>query len=195
MWHPALRISTDFKNVVKTTIVAALHVLILVASLTTLRGIDYVCSVSGDALCGNQTAFVCAGRIRRWKRGICPCLSFVWTCQNPCGSMEYWFATYADGGYQVAQSLFAIGTFTVRNGTHQGTPDKIPVAEILIFIFSAISEELGLIFALCLILICVSCYVMFLNIAMQLRNVFYKLVALGLGTRQNFQVISAPLAA
>ena len=30
------------------------------------------------------------------------------------------------------------------------------------------SEEMGLIFALCMILICVSCYVMFLNIAMQL---------------------------
>ena len=47
---------------------------------------------------------------------------------------------------------------------------------------------MGLIYAMCLILICVSCYVMFLNIAMQLRNVFYKLVALGLGTCYIFQV-------
>lgn len=45
-----------------------------------------------------------------------------------------------------------------------------------------------MIFALCLILICVSCYVMFLNIAMELRNPFYKLVALGLGTCYIFQV-------
>ena len=37
-------------------------------------------------------------------------------------------------------------------------------------------------------LVCVSCYVMFLNIAMQLRNMFYKLVALGLGTCYIFQV-------
>ncbi|MGN1266845.1 MAG: FtsW/RodA/SpoVE family cell cycle protein, partial [Dorea sp.] len=35
---------------------------------------------------------------------------------------------------------------------------------------------------------CVSCYVMFLNIAMQLHNMFYKLVALGLGTCYIFQV-------
>ncbi len=42
------------------------------------------------------------------------------------------------------------------------------------------TEEMGLIFTLCLILVCVSCYVMFLNIAMELRNFFYKLVALGL---------------
>ena len=45
-----------------------------------------------------------------------------------------------------------------------------------------------MIFSLCLILICVSCYVMFLNIAMELRNQFYKLVALGLGTCYIFQV-------
>ena len=47
---------------------------------------------------------------------------------------------------------------------------------------------MGVIYALCLILICVSCYVMFLNIAMELRNNFYKLIALGLGTCYIFQV-------
>ena len=45
-----------------------------------------------------------------------------------------------------------------------------------------------MIFALCLILICVSCYVMFLTIDMELKNQFYKLVALGLGTCYVFQV-------
>ena len=42
--------------------------------------------------------------------------------------------------------------------------------------------------ALCMILVCVSCYVMFLNIAMQLHDMFYKMVALGLGTCYIFQV-------
>ena len=55
-------------------------------------------------------------------------------------------------------------------------------------VHSAIAEELGLVFALCLILIFVSCYIMFLNIAMQLHDQFYKLVALGLGTCYIFQV-------
>ena len=71
-------------------------------------------------------------------------------------------------------------------GLFQGMPEKIPVADED-FIFSAVSEEMGLIFALCIILICVSCYVMFLNIAMQLHNMFYKMVALGLGTCYIFQ--------
>lgn len=91
------------------------------------------------------------------------------------------FAVYDSGGYQLAQSLFAIGTGGwLGMGLCQGQPDKIPVAAED-FIFSAIAEELGIVFAMCLILICLSCYIMFLNIAMQLRNQFYKLVALGLG--------------
>ena len=72
-------------------------------------------------------------------------------------------------------------------GLFQGQPDTIPVASSD-FIFSAICEEMGLIFGLCMTVVCVSCYVMFLNIAMQLRNMFYKLVALGLGTCYIFQV-------
>ena len=54
--------------------------------------------------------------------------------------------------------------------------------------FAAIAEELGGIFAICLILICMSCYIMFLNIAMRLSNRFYRLVALGLGTMYAVQV-------
>lgn len=72
-------------------------------------------------------------------------------------------------------------------GLISGLPDEIPVADTD-FIFAAISEEMGLILSLCLILVCVSCYVMFLNIALALRNRFYKLVALGLGTCYIFQV-------
>lgn len=58
-----------------------------------------------------------------------------------------------DAGYQVAQSLFAIGTGGwFGMGLGEGMPNKIPVAETD-FIFSAISEELGAFFAICLILV------------------------------------------
>ena len=101
--------------------------------------------------------------------------------QDPIG-------TYSGSGYQVAQSLFAIGTGSwFGTGLFQGQPDTIPVSETD-FIFSAITEEMGVIFSLCIILICVSCYVMFLNIAMEIHNTFYKYVALGLGTCYIFQV-------
>ena len=56
------------------------------------------------------------------------------------------------------------------------------------FMFSAIAEEMGTIFGVCLILVCMSCFIMFINIAMKLTNRFYRLVALGLGTTYAVQV-------
>lgn len=92
-------------------------------------------------------------------------------------------------GYQISQSLFAIGTggwFGL--GLNQGYPKKIPVVS-KDFIFSAISEEMGGVFALCLILVCASCFLMIMNVAMRLKDPFYKLTAVGLGTFYATQVI------
>ena len=88
----------------------------------------------------------------------------------------------------MAQGLFAIcagGWF--GTGLYEGVPDTIPVAT-QDFIFSAICEELGGIFAICLILVCMSCFLMIVNISMRLSKRFYKLIALGLGTEYAFQV-------
>jgi cell division protein FtsW (lipid II flippase) len=94
-----------------------------------------------------------------------------------------------DQGYQVSQSLFGIGTGSWFGlGLGQGKPSKIPVVE-KDFIFSAIAEEMGGIFAICLLLVCVSCFFMMMNIAMQMRDSFYRLVALGLGTLYAMQVL------
>ncbi len=91
-------------------------------------------------------------------------------------------------GYQVSQSLFAIGTGGwFGMGLSIGLPTSIPVVDSD-FIFSAISEEMGGLFAVCLILICISTFVMFINIAMKLSNNFYKLIALGLSIMYIFQV-------
>lgn len=93
-----------------------------------------------------------------------------------------------NSGYQVCQSLFAIGTggwFGL--GLGQGRPDKIPVVT-KDFVFAAISEEMGGVFALCLIMICVSCFFMIMNVAMKLKDDFYRLTAVGLGTLYALQV-------
>lgn len=95
---------------------------------------------------------------------------------------------YHKGGYQVTQSLFAIGTGGwLGMGLGKGLANGIPVAESD-FIFAAIVEEFGGIFSVCLILICLSCFIMFINIAVKLKNMFYKLVALGFGILYIFQV-------
>ena len=91
-------------------------------------------------------------------------------------------------GYQICQSLFAIGTGGWKGlGLYKGTPEKIPVVA-QDFIFSAISEEFGGIFAICLILVCLSCFLLFLKISMKISDQFHRLLALGLGTLYGFQV-------
>ncbi len=92
-------------------------------------------------------------------------------------------------GYQITQSLFAIGTGGwFGMGINRGLPTDIPVVESD-FIFSAISEELGGLFAICVILIFASCFVMFINIALDQEDTFYRLIAIGFSVMFAFQVI------
>lgn len=101
--------------------------------------------------------------------------------QNP-------FAYIDKEGYQITQSLFAIGTGGwLGMGLNRGLPTGIPVVEND-FIFSAISEEFGGLFAVCLILIYVSCFVMFINIAIRQEDGFYRLTACGIAVLFVFQV-------
>ena len=65
-------------------------------------------------------------------------------------------------------------------GLYQGMPYKIPVVE-KDFAFAAVSEELGGIFAVCVLLICLGCFIQFMMIAARMQAVFYKLIAFGLG--------------
>ncbi len=72
-------------------------------------------------------------------------------------------------------------------GLGKGLPSSVPVVESD-FVFSAISEELGGVFAICLILVYLSSYIMFVNIAMKMKKQFYKLTAFGLSVVFIFQV-------
>lgn len=91
-------------------------------------------------------------------------------------------------GYQITQSLFAIGTGSwFGMGLTQGSPSDIPVVQSD-FIFSAIAEEFGVFFAICLILIYLGVFVHFLQIAMDVKDRFYKLVAYGFSICFIFQV-------
>ena len=56
------------------------------------------------------------------------------------------------------------------------------------FIFAAVSEEMGGIFAICVLLICLGCFIQFMMIAASMQAVFYKLIAFGLGIEYISQV-------
>jgi len=106
--------------------------------------------------------------------------------------VEAWrnpWAHYDTGGYQVIQSLFALSTGGwLGSGLGNGRPSTIPVVESD-FIFSAICEELGVVFGLCLILIYLSSFIALINIASKCRDLFYKYVTFGCAVCYITQVI------
>lgn len=180
--------STEFSQVVKTTLVAALHVVILVLSrdlggalifFVAYLVMLYVATKSRVYFFGGLAAGSVASVIAYFLFNHVRVRVLAW--RDPLGHYEL-------EGNQVSNSLFAIGTGGwFGMGLNQGMPNRIPEVR-KDFIFSAIAEEFGGIFALCLILVCICCFLMFLNIAMQMKDRFYKYVALGLGTIYGFQV-------
>ncbi len=180
--------NVDRKRLIITTSIAALHVLILIASkdlgsafifFVTYTMMLYVATENVLYLFGGFFStflglFIASQLFSHVKQRI-----VAW--KNPLSVID-------KEGYQVCQSLFAIGTggwFGL--GLCQGRPDKIPVV-VQDFIFAAISEELGGVFALCIIMICISCFLMILNISIEMKDSFYQMIALGLGTTYAIQV-------
>lgn len=91
-------------------------------------------------------------------------------------------------GYQITQSLFAIGTGgTFGMGIYQGMPESIPVVDED-FIFSAICEEYGVIFGIMLILITVNVFLTFIQTAFKCKDNFYRLCVIGFSVQYIFQV-------
>lgn len=180
--------STSFKTVLLVTGIASLHILILVVSKdlgsALILFVTYVFMLfvatgnwlylftgAGGGTLASLLAFQLFGHVR----------TRVAAWSNP-------WSDIAGKGYQITQSLFAIGTGGwFGMGLYQGMPRKIPVVE-KDFIFAAVSEELGAVFALCLLFICLGCFLQFMMIAGRMQAVFYKLIAFGLGTIYIIQV-------
>ena len=91
-------------------------------------------------------------------------------------------------GYQIAQSLFAIGTGSwFGMGIDAGSPRSIPYVE-QDFIFSAICEEYGILYGICLVAICVSLFLEIVHIAHVCEEPFLKYASYGLGIVYIFQI-------
>ena len=182
-----LREDNSFGNVVKATVIAAVHVLILVAS--TDLGTAFVFFMAYVVV-----IYVATRKARYPLLGLagmsaaCVVAYFLFShvrnrvalWQDPIGNWDI--------SSQLAQGLFGMcsgGWF--GTGLFEGRPDIIPVAT-KDFIFCAICEEMGIIFGICLILLCMSTFLLIINISMKMSKRFYKLIAMGLGTEYATQV-------
>ena len=172
--------ATEFRDIVLSSLVAAAHVLVLVACKDLGSALIFCLAylvmifiatnrslylVLGTAAMGGASVFSYAAFSHVRKR------VFAWI--NPWADID-------DKGYQITQSLFAIGTGGFAGlGLYQGMPKRIPIVE-KDFIISAISEEMGAITAICIILVCLGCFMQMMVIATYMEDSFYKLVAVGL---------------
>lgn len=178
----------DLKQFMITSIISAVFVLILVASRDLGGALLYFFTYLVMVYAATQKFYVFAGGLGTLTGAAVVGYNLFSHVKTRVVAWKDPLSVIDNQGYQVCQSLFAIGTggwFGL--GLNQGMPKKIPVVE-KDFIFSAISEEMGAIFALCIIMVCISCFLMIFNVAMRMKDKFYKLVALGLGSVYALQV-------
>lgn len=184
----ALYESHDFLRVLITAVLAGIHVLILVASRDLGSAlIFFVVYVMMVFIATGKWIYLILGSAGGCGAAVLA-YHFFTHIQMRVQAWQDPFSCIDNAGYQISQSLFAIssgGWFGL--GLFRGTPTSIPYVEAD-FVFSAVAEELGILFSMCVILICISCFIMFMNIAMRLKNKFYQLIAFGLGVTYIFQV-------
>lgn len=184
--------SRDFKQIIITTAFAGVHMMILVLEKD-LGGaliffVVFICMIYvGTGRIRYLIAYIAGGFA---MAGLAFLLFKDKLFDHVMVRVNVWKNPWEDisgSGYQITQSLFAIGSGGYfGSGLTKGSPDVIPVSESD-FIFSAISEEFGVLFALALILVCFSCFICFVNIAMKVRNRFYKTMAFGFAICYIFQ--------
>lgn len=180
--------STSKKQVVVTTLVACVHVFILAISRDLGSALIYfITYVFMLFIATSDWRYLGLGAAGGAAASVLGWLLFshvrvrvaMWV--NPWADMD-------NKGYQITQSLFAIGTGSwFGMGLYQGMPMRIPVVE-KDFILAAVSEEMGALSAFCILLICLGCFIQFMMIASRMEAMFYKLIAVGLGTLYISQV-------
>lgn len=98
------------------------------------------------------------------------------------------FTLIDNEGYQIAQSMFAISYGGLwGTGLTQGLPTSIPDVESD-FMFSAITEEMGLIFSVFLLFLCLNCFIRILMLSASYSNRFFQLYTYGAAVCYIFQI-------
>lgn len=183
-----LQKSQSFLRICLTSAVAAAHVLLLVLSRDLGAAlIFYAAYVLIIYVATEKLRYVAAGV----GMGVLASVTAYQLFGHVQVRVAAWLDPWADitgSGWQIAQSLFAVGSGKwLGAGLYQGMPYKIPVPS-KDFIFSAIAEEMGAIFAIGMILVCLGTLISFLWTATWMKQVFLKIVAFGLASVYGVQV-------
>ncbi len=178
----------DFKWICISALIAGLHVIILVFSRDLGSAlIFFVAYVMIVVMSTHNYLYLLSGL----GGGVVACVVayklFDHVKTRVVAFMDPW--TYIDDqAYQITQSMFAIssGGWT-GNGLMQGRPSDIPFVDQDL-IFSSVCEEYGLIFALCLLVICLCSFCRMMMLSASIGDKFYQIIVYGIGIMYIFQV-------
>ena len=195
---------TSLKNLMIAAAAAGAHVLVLVLSRDLGSALIFF-------LVFVFLVFFATGKYRYLALGTAGGCVAAWVAYRLFSHVQVRVQAWRDPwsvidgqGYQITQSLFALsrgGWFGL--GIGQGTPQDIPYVETD-FIFAAVTEELGLLFSVSLLVVCVCCFLQMMRIALGSfpgnvhgmaqsnalvqQDRFYRLLASGFGVMYIFQV-------
>ena len=171
----------NFKALVLTAALAAVHVLFLVCSKDLGSAlIFFTVFVFMVYVATTHKRYLFVGAVT----GVLASVASYFLFSHVRVRVSAWLDPWSDitaKGYQVAQSLFAIGTGNWFGlGLASGTPSTIPYVE-QDFIFSAICEEFGVLFGIGIIAVCVNLFLEIVHIAKDCEESFVKYSAFGIG--------------
>lgn len=179
---------TGFKNILWTSVLAGLHVIVLVLS-TDLGGalIFFVGYLAVVFIASRNWLYLLLGLAGGAGASVIAYFLFSHVRIRVLAWLDPW--SYIDNqGYQITQSLFAIGSGSwFGMGLHEGNPKAIPYVDVD-FIFSSICEEFGVIFGILLICVILNCFLWIMESGIAQTSAFQRLVCAGLGTMYIFQV-------
>lgn len=178
----------SLKRVLLTALIAGIHVIVLVVS-TDLGSalIFFIGFVMVVFIASRNYWYLLAGAAGGSAAAYFAYMLFDHVKIRVLAWQDPW--SYIDNqGYQITQSLFAVGSGSwFGMGLLQGNPTAIPYV-VADFIFSSICEELGVIVGICLILICLSCFILIMQLAIQIHDRFYQMIVYGIGIMYIFQI-------
>jgi len=177
-----------FSTYVVSALVAALHVLVLVASKDLGSALIFFVTYMAMLLVASKNyLYLGMGLLAGSGAAVIAHKLFTHVQVRVQAFLDP-FSVIDREGYQITQSLFAIacGGF-FGTGLMKGVPDDIPFVESD-FIFSAIAEEMGVLTAVCMLFICIASFLTFMKHAMILKDSYYRLVCAGFGVMYIFQV-------
>lgn len=180
--------SQGLKNIVLSAVFAGIHVILLV--LSSDLGTALIFSIVYIFLLYMSTGksyFLFGGMIAGSSAAVVAYKLFYHVQVRVAAWLDPW-PIIDDKGYQITQSLFAIGTGGLFGmGLYEGMPNAIPVVD-QDFMFSAVAEELGTIFSVCVILLSLVIFLVFIRTSFHGTDNFYRLICAGFAVLYGFQL-------